>query len=43
MSRISVCVIARDEEAMLPGMISSVENLADQLVVVDTVNQLLTL
>ncbi|MEC7242767.1 MAG: sulfotransferase [Myxococcota bacterium] len=36
MSRISVCVIARDEEAMLPGMLASVESLADQLVVVDT-------
>ena len=36
MSRISVCVIARDEEAMLPGMLASIEGLADQVVVVDT-------
>ena len=36
MSRISVCVIARDEEAMLPGLLSSLGTVADQVVVVDT-------
>ncbi len=34
--RISLCLIARDEEAMLPGCLASAEGVVDELVVVDT-------
>jgi glycosyltransferase involved in cell wall biosynthesis len=34
--RISLCVIARDEEAMLPGLLASVAGAVDEIVVVDT-------
>jgi tetratricopeptide (TPR) repeat protein len=34
--RISLCVIVRDEEAMLPACLASVEGAADEIVVVDT-------
>lgn len=34
--RISLCLIARDEEEMLPGCLASVEGAVDELVVVDT-------
>lgn len=37
MTRLSLCAIARDEQAMLPGLLSSVYGLADELVLgVDT-------
>jgi tetratricopeptide (TPR) repeat protein len=34
--RISLCLIARDEAALLPGCLASVEGAVDELVVVDT-------
>ena len=34
--RLSVCVIARDEEATLPKCLDSVAELADEIVLVDT-------
>ncbi|MBM4318697.1 MAG: glycosyltransferase family 2 protein, partial [Deltaproteobacteria bacterium] len=34
--RLTLCVVARDEEQALPGCLASVAGLADQLVVVDT-------
>jgi tetratricopeptide (TPR) repeat protein len=36
MRRLSLCLIARDEETMLPGCLASVEGLVDEIVVVDT-------
>jgi tetratricopeptide (TPR) repeat protein len=36
MPSISLCVIARDEEAFLPGLLQSVQALVDQVVLVDT-------
>jgi protein-tyrosine sulfotransferase len=36
MPSISLCVIARDEEEFLPGLLDSVYGLADQIVLVDT-------
>jgi glycosyltransferase involved in cell wall biosynthesis len=36
MPSISLCVIARDEETFLPGLLQSVRALVDQVVVVDT-------
>jgi len=36
MPSISLCVIARDEEVFLPGLLESVQGLVDQIVVVDT-------
>jgi tetratricopeptide (TPR) repeat protein len=35
-ARLSLCLIARDEERMLPGCLASVRGLADEVVVVDT-------
>jgi tetratricopeptide (TPR) repeat protein len=35
-ARISLCVIARNEERMLPGCLASVEGAVDEIVVVDT-------
>jgi tetratricopeptide (TPR) repeat protein len=35
-ARISLCLIARDEEAMLPACLASVRGVVDQVVVVDT-------
>ena len=37
--RISLCLIARDEEARLPVCLDSVANLADEIIVVDTGSQ----
>ncbi|HTP26322.1 MAG TPA: glycosyltransferase [Anaeromyxobacteraceae bacterium] len=34
--RLSLCLIARDEEKMLPGCLSSVQDVVDEMVVVDT-------
>jgi len=36
MARISLCVIARDEEAMIPGCLSSVDGVVDEVIVLDT-------
>jgi tetratricopeptide (TPR) repeat protein len=36
MSTISLCVIARDEEQLLPGLLASVEGVVDEVIVVDT-------
>lgn len=36
---LSVCLIARNEEDMLPGCLSSIRQIADQIVVVDTGSQ----
>lgn len=36
MKRISVCMIVRDEEAMLQGCLASVKDLASEIIVVDT-------
>jgi len=36
MSQISLCVIARDEESLLPGLLDSVQGAVDQIVLVDT-------
>jgi glycosyltransferase involved in cell wall biosynthesis len=36
MSDITLCLIARDEEAMLPGCLASVKGAVDRMVVVDT-------
>ncbi|MEE2750036.1 MAG: sulfotransferase [Myxococcota bacterium] len=36
MAKISLCVIARDEEELLPGLLQSVAGVVDQVVVVDT-------
>lgn len=36
MPRLSLCLIARDEEAMLPGCLASVRGIVDEIVVVDT-------
>lgn len=36
MPRLSLCMIVRDEERMLPGCLSSVKGIADEVVVVDT-------
>ena len=36
MAKISLCVIARDEEDLLPGLLQSVAGVVDQVVVVDT-------
>jgi tetratricopeptide (TPR) repeat protein len=36
MSTISLCLIARDEEAMLPGCLASAKGAVDQIVLVDT-------
>ncbi|MDW7996111.1 MAG: glycosyltransferase family 2 protein, partial [Bacteroidota bacterium] len=33
---LSVCIIARDEEGSLPGCIESVQDVADEIIVVDT-------
>lgn len=37
--RISLCMIVRDEEAMLPGCLASVRDQVDEIVVVDTGSQ----
>ncbi len=34
--RIALCMIVRDEEAMLPGCLASVQSVVDEIVVVDT-------
>jgi glycosyltransferase involved in cell wall biosynthesis len=34
--RLSLCLIARNEEAMLPGLLASVEGVVDEIVLVDT-------
>ncbi len=34
--RLSLCVIARNEEAMLPGLLASVKGVVDELILVDT-------
>jgi hypothetical protein len=36
MARVSLCMIARDEEELLPGCLSSVEGAVDEIVLVDT-------
>ena len=36
MGRLSLCVIAKDEAAMLPGLLSSVVGVVDEIVLVDT-------
>ena len=36
MQRISLCLIARDEEELLPGCLASVQGLVDEIVVADT-------
>jgi len=36
MARLTLCLIAKDEEAMLPGCLASVEGVADEVVLVDT-------
>ncbi len=36
MSRLTLCLIARDEEAMLPGCLASVRGAVDEIVLVDT-------
>ncbi len=36
MSRLSLCLIARDEEEMLPGCLASVAGVVDEVVVMDT-------
>jgi len=36
MARLSLCLIARDEERMLPGCLASVKGLVDEVVVLDT-------
>jgi tetratricopeptide (TPR) repeat protein len=36
MTRLTLCLIARNEEEMLPGCLASVRGVADELVVVDT-------
>lgn len=36
MARLTLCLIARDEEEMLPGCLASVAGVADEVVVVDT-------
>ncbi len=36
MARISLCLIAKDEEQMLPGCLASVEGAVDEIVLVDT-------
>jgi tetratricopeptide (TPR) repeat protein len=39
MTRLTLCLIARDEERMLPGCLASVRGAVDELVVVDTGSQ----
>ena len=36
MIRLSLCVIAKDEASMLPGLLASVEGVVDEIVLVDT-------
>jgi tetratricopeptide (TPR) repeat protein len=36
LARLSVCLIARDEEALLPGCLASLAGVADEVVLVDT-------
>ncbi len=36
MIRLSLCMIARDEEALLPGCLASVRGIVDEIIVVDT-------
>ena len=36
MHRLSLCVIAKDEALMLPGLLNSVRGVVDEIVVVDT-------
>jgi tetratricopeptide (TPR) repeat protein len=36
MTRLSLCLIARDEEGMLPGCLASVAGVVDEVVVIDT-------
>ncbi len=36
MAKVSLCLIARDEERLLPGCLSSVRGAVDQIVLVDT-------
>ena len=39
MGTISLCVIARDEEDMLPGLLDSVRGIVDEVILVDTGSQ----